>query len=107
MVLATRPKSAALWAALAEYGYKARNFRIGDLAAEKAIALAPATQRTRLKTELAEVRKSPNGGGKVYTTTTNGKTYTGTLNAKKELQGTEVQKTTPAPAGQPPATTKK
>jgi hypothetical protein len=107
IVLASRPKSAALWAALAEYAYKAKNVRIGDLASVKAVAFAPATQRTRLKKELAEVKKSPSGGGKVYTTTTNGKTYTGTLNANKELQGTEVQNTTPAPATQPPATTKK
>jgi cytochrome c-type biogenesis protein CcmH/NrfG len=107
IVLATRPKSAALWSALAEYAYKAKNVRIGDLASAKAVSLAPATQRARLKTELAEVKKSPNGGGKIYTTTTNGKTYTGTLNANKELQATEVQKTTPAPAPQPPATTKK
>jgi hypothetical protein len=107
IVLATRPKSAALWAALAEYAYKAQNQRIGDLAASKAVGLAPATQKTRLKKELAEVRKTPNANGKIYTTTTNGKTYTGTLNANKELQATEVQKTTPAPAPQAPSTTKK
>jgi hypothetical protein len=107
IVLATRPKSAALWAALAEYAYKAHNTRIGDLASAKAVALAPAAQKARLKTELAEVRKSPSGGGKVYTTTTNGKTYTGTLNANKELRATEVQKTTPAPAAPTSTTTKK
>jgi hypothetical protein len=105
IVLTARPKSAALWAALAEYAYKAHNVRIGDLASAKAVALAPAAQRTRLQTELAEVKKSPSGG-RTYTTTTNGKTYAGKLNANKELQATEV-KTTPAPAGTPPATTKK
>jgi hypothetical protein len=105
LVLTARPNSAALWAALAEYAYKAHNVRIGDLASTKAVALAPAAQRTRLKTELAEVKKSPSGGH-TYTTTTNGKTYTGKLNGNKELQATEV-KTAPAPAGTPPATTKK
>src|SRR6266576_2356747 len=50
-VPAARPKSAALWAALAEYAYKARNLRIGDLASQKAVQLAPANQRQRLKTE--------------------------------------------------------
>jgi hypothetical protein len=104
IVTAARPTSAALWAALAEYAYKARNLRIGDLASERAVKLAPASQQQRLKTELAEVRKSPSGG-RTYTTTTNGKTFTGTLNAKKELQATEV-KTTPAPAGKT-TTTKK
>jgi hypothetical protein len=105
IVTAARPTSAALWAALAQYAYKAHNLRIGDLASTKAVTLAPANQRARLQSELAEVRKSPSGGH-TYTTTTNGKTYTGKLNANKELQATEV-KSTPAPAGQPPATTKK
>jgi tetratricopeptide (TPR) repeat protein len=104
IVTTARPKSAALWAALAEYAYKARNFRIGDLASERAVKLAPTNQRQRLQRELAEVRKSPSGG-RTYTTTTNGKTYTGTLNANKEVQATEV-KTTPPPAGTT-STTKK
>ena len=34
-----RPTDAALYAALAEYAYKAKNQRVGDLAAEKAVAL--------------------------------------------------------------------
>jgi hypothetical protein len=105
IVTAARPTSAALWAALAEYAYKAKNFRIGDLASTKAVSLAPANQRTRLQTELAEVRKAPSGG-RTYTTTTNGKTYTGKLNANKELQATEVH-TTPAPAAPTTTTTKK
>ncbi|HEY4897602.1 MAG TPA: hypothetical protein VII01_16140 [Solirubrobacteraceae bacterium] len=99
VVVAARPKSASLNAALAEYAYKAHNIRVGDLAAERAVALAPESQRIRLKKELAEAKKSPTGE-KVYTTTKNGKTYTGKLNSNGQLQATEVQPTTtPAPAG--------
>jgi hypothetical protein len=101
IVVAARPTSAALWSALAEYAYRAHNIRIGDLAAAKAVSLAPATSRTRLQTELAEVKKSPNGG-KTYTTTTNGKTYLVKQSANGTLTGTEA-KTTPAPV----TTTKK
>jgi hypothetical protein len=74
IVVAARPESAAYYAQLAEYAYKAKNERIGDLASAKAIALAPSTSRVRLKTELAEVKKFPNGG-QTFTTTTNGKVY--------------------------------
>lgn len=90
IVIAARPHSAALYSLLAEYAYKANNMRIGDLAAAKAVALAPSAQRARVKQELAEVRKNPSGE-KTYTTTTNGKTYVGKLNSKGELKGTEVQ----------------
>lgn len=103
IVVAAKPNSAALYSSLAEYAYKAKNVRVGDLASEKAVSLAPASQRTRLKSELAEVKANPSGE-KTYTTTTNGKTYAGKLNAKKELQATEV-KTTPAPATTSTATT--
>jgi len=61
IVTAARPESASLYAALAEYAYKAHNTRIGDLASEKAVALAPAAQRKQLKTELAEIKKNPTG----------------------------------------------
>jgi hypothetical protein len=97
IVVAAKPNSASRYAELAEYAYKAKNPRVGDLAASRAIALAPATQRTRLKKELEEAKKNPSGE-KVYTTTTNGKTYAGKLNSKGELQATEVTKSTPAPA---------
>jgi hypothetical protein len=90
IVLATRPTYAAGYAALAEYAYKAHNTRVGDLASEKAVALAPATDRTRVKDELAEVKANPSGE-KTYTTTTNGKTYTGKLNSKGELNATEAK----------------
>jgi hypothetical protein len=58
LVVANEPQSAALFGELAEYSYKAHNERQGDLAAEKAVSLAPASQRARLKKELAELKKS-------------------------------------------------
>jgi hypothetical protein len=102
IVTAARPTSAALWAALSEYAYKAHNTRIGDLAAAKAVALAPAVQRTRVKNELAELRKT--GGERVFTTTTNGKTFAVKKSPSGSFTGTEV-KTTPQPAGSSTATT--
>jgi tetratricopeptide (TPR) repeat protein len=95
IVVAAKPNSASRYAELAEYAYKAKNIRVADLAAAKAVALAPAAQRVRLKKELEEVKKNPSGE-KVYTTTTNGKTYTGKLNSKGELQATQVTSSTPA-----------
>ncbi len=95
IVVAARPESASYYAALAEYAYKAKNERVGDLASAKAIALAPATERARLKTELAEVKQFPNGG-RTYVTTTNGKVY----KVKKAPNGayTQVGAATPAPS---------
>jgi hypothetical protein len=90
VVVAARPNSASLYSALAEYAYKAKNVRVGDLASEKAVSLAPASERTLVKKELAQVKANPSGE-KTYTTTTNGKTYVGKLNGKKELVGTEVK----------------
>lgn len=72
IVTAARPQSASLYAALAEYAYKAHNTRIGDLASEKAVALAPASQRKQLKTELAEVKKNPTGSSSSATGTGSG-----------------------------------
>jgi len=97
IAVAARPTDAALYATLAEYAYKAHNSRVGDLASAKAVSLAPAAERTRVKNALAEVKANPSGE-KTYTTTTNGKTYTGKLNAKGELKATEV-KTTPTSTG--------
>jgi hypothetical protein len=97
IAIVARPTDAALYAALAEYAYKANNQRVGDLAAEKAVALSPSADRARVKTELAEAKANPSGE-KQYTTTTNGKTYVGKLNSKGELKGTEV-KTSTTPTG--------
>jgi hypothetical protein len=96
IAVAARPTDAALFATLAEYAYKAHNVGVGDLASEKAVALSPATDRVRVKNELAEVKANPSGE-KTYTTTTNGKTYVGKLNSKGQLNATEV-KTSTAPA---------
>jgi hypothetical protein len=61
IVVTARPTSTSLYASLAEYAYKAHNARIGDLASEKAISLAPAAQRKQLKTGLAAIKKNPSG----------------------------------------------
>jgi hypothetical protein len=61
IAVAARPTSAALYASLAEAAYKAHNTRVGDLAAAKAVSLAPAAERVRLKDELETVRKNPTG----------------------------------------------
>jgi hypothetical protein len=97
IVVAAKPNSASRYAELAEYAFKANNVRVGDLAAAKAVALAPVSQRARLKKELEEAKKNPSGE-KIYTTTTNGKTYAGKLNSNGQIQATEVTKSTPAPA---------
>jgi hypothetical protein len=104
IAVAARPTDAALFAALAEYAYKSHNVRVGDLAAARAVKLAPAAQQARVKSELALVRSNPSGE-KTYTTTTNGKTYTGKLNSKGELKGTEVHTAT-APTGTSSSSTK-
>jgi hypothetical protein len=92
---------AALYSQLALYAYKANNARVGDLASEKAVSLAPQAQRARLKKELEELKTNPSGE-KTFTTTTNGKTFTGKLNSKGELKATEA-KTSTAPAKTPTA----
>jgi hypothetical protein len=97
LVVAAEPSNAAYNAQLAEYAYRAHNVRVGDLASAKAVSLAPAAERTRVKSELAEVKKNPSGE-KTYTTTTNGKTYAGKLTPNGNLQANEVKKAT-APAG--------
>jgi hypothetical protein len=97
IVIASQPNSAALYAQLAEYAYKAGNKQTGDLAAAKAVSLAPATDRARIKSELAALRANPNAS-KTYTTVTNGKTYAVQKAPNGSFTGTEV-KTTPQPAG--------
>ena len=93
VAVAAKPTDAALYAALAEYAYKAHNTGLGDLSSEKAVSLAPAAQRARVKAELAEVKANPSGE-KSYTTTTNGKTYAGKLNSKGELKDAKEVTTT-------------
>lgn len=57
----TKPPSAALYGELAEFSYKAKNTREGDLAAAKAVALAPARERKRVKQQLEAIKKNPSG----------------------------------------------
>jgi hypothetical protein len=104
IVVAARPTSAALYAELAQYAYKAHNTGTGDLAAAKAVSLAPAAQRVRVHNELVAIRRNPNGE-KVFTTTTNGKTYVGKQPAGGNFTGTQVT-STPAPATGTPTTKK-
>jgi hypothetical protein len=92
IAIAAKPTDAALYSQLAEYAYKAHNTSMGDLASQKAVALVPASERKRVKSELAEVKANPSGE-KVYTTTTNGKTYTGKLQKNGKIEAYEVKKT--------------
>ena len=70
--------------------------REGDLAAEKAVSLTPASERQKVKEELETLRKNPTGNpaNEVYTGTTNGKVYSVKVGPKGE--GTVI-KTSPAP----------
>ena len=68
--LASKPESASLFGALAEYAYKAQNTSVGDLAAAKAVALAPAAQRPQLKLELERIKKHPSGEEETASSTT-------------------------------------
>jgi len=52
IVVAARPPSAGLYSQLAIYAYQAGQTRKGDLAAEKAVALAPKDQRSALRAQL-------------------------------------------------------
>jgi hypothetical protein len=97
IIVAARPNSAALYAQLAEYAYKAKNERVGDLASEKAVSLAPAADRATVKSELAAIKKNPSGGGQTYTTTTNGKTYALKKTPSGTYTGTQIN-VTPSPA---------
>jgi hypothetical protein len=85
IVIAAKPNSASRYAELAEYAYKAKNVRLGDLASEKAVSLSPAAQRPQLKTQLAQIKKEASaptkasapavGSGSGGTITVGGKTY--------------------------------
>jgi hypothetical protein len=96
IVVAAKPTNVAYYAQLAKYAYVAKNMRVGDLAAAKAVSLAPAAQKSQLKTELATLRKGPTTGGETLTGTTNGKTYTVKPGANGTFTGSAP--TTPAPA---------
>jgi hypothetical protein len=58
IVVAAEPNSASYWGELALFAYKAKNTRIGDLAASKAVETAPAAQRATVKRSLEAERKA-------------------------------------------------
>ncbi len=87
IVVAARPESAALYAALAQYAYRAHNTRTGDLASAKAIALAPPAQRKQLKTQLAEIKKHPSGAASGQSTVSQGENGTGTTSTGAAAPG--------------------
>jgi hypothetical protein len=95
VVVESRP-TASYYSQLAIYAYKAKNESVGDLAAEKAVSLAPPSERARLRSELAEAKKYPSGG-QSYTTTTNGKVFRLKKSSNGEYTGTQIG-TTPQPA---------
>jgi hypothetical protein len=85
IVVASEPQSAALFGALAEYAYKAKNTRQGDLAAAKAVSLAPAAERSRLNKELAELKK--NGGATTAATSAGAATGAGSVSTSGTAGG--------------------
>jgi hypothetical protein len=105
IVVAARPKSAALYANLAIYAYKSHNVRVGDLASEKAVALAPAPERPRIKGQLAALKKNPTGAPQAPTATAGATTKVGTQGANKAFTPTSTTGT-PAPAGHAPSSKK-
>jgi hypothetical protein len=109
IVVAAEPQSSALFSALAEYAYRAKNTRQGDLASEKAVSLAPKAERKRLKEELEAIKKNPSGSSSASSTTAGasgassssggeaanstitvgGKSYKVTQKVKEELESTK------------------
>jgi len=80
-IVAGEPNNASYYGFLAAYAYLAHKDSLGDLAAKKAVALAPTGQRTHLKIQLAEVKKQANAKkgatGATGTTGTSGTATTG------------------------------
>jgi hypothetical protein len=103
IVVAARPTNFSYYAALAQYAYKAHNTRVGDLASGKAVTLAPAADRPRLQSELAALKRSPNGTETA--TSASGQKFTLTRGANGSIHATP-KTTTTAPAGTPSKTKK-
>ena len=79
VIVSAEPSNASYYSALAEYAYKAKNPRLGDLAGEKAISLAPVSDRTKLKDELAEVKKDAEKEEKKASSSTTSTAASGTI----------------------------
>lgn len=58
LIVSAEPTSDSYYGFLAEYAYKAHNYTLGDLAAGKAVALAPAGQSKVVKNRLEEIKKA-------------------------------------------------
>jgi hypothetical protein len=103
IVVAAEPPTAALYGTLAEYAYKAHNTNVGDLASEKAVNLAPASERKRIKEELEAIKKNPSGSSSSSSTVPSG-TYTATVNGKKTVIKSSGNGTVTAAGGSSSAT---
>jgi hypothetical protein len=99
LLIPTKAPSASLYGQLASFAYEAKNTRVGDLASQKAVALAPVAQRAKVKAELEHIKNNPTGSlaNETYTTTTNGKTYHLKLGPNGTATGTVATSTTPLP----------
>ena len=95
IVVAAEPNSSFYFRVLGEFAYKAHNTRVGDLAAEKAVSLAPASQRLQLKKAFAALKKNPTGS-ETAIATTNGKTFTVKSGGSGTYTGTVPSATGPA-----------
>jgi hypothetical protein len=62
VVVDSRPASTGLYAQLAQLAYSAGQTRKGDLAAAKAVSLAPKDQRKDVKAQLDALKANPNQG---------------------------------------------
>jgi hypothetical protein len=62
IVVDSRPASTGLYTQLATLAYGAGQTRKGDLAAQKAVELAPKDQRSALKDQLKSLKEQPAGG---------------------------------------------
>src|SRR4051794_11525518 len=69
IVVDARPPSAGLYSTLAVLAYQAGQVRKGDLAADKAVSLAPKDQRSVLKEQLQQQKTAGNGAGAGSATT--------------------------------------
>jgi hypothetical protein len=105
IVVAARPTNFSYYASLAQYAYKAHNPRVGDLASAKAISLAPATDRPRLQSQLAALKKKPNPTSTETATSTSGQQFTVTRGANGTIKAAP-KATTSVPAGNPSKTKK-
>jgi hypothetical protein len=92
IIVAAEPNSTHYYAFLAAEAYKAHNPRVGDLATEKAVALAPASQRKELKSRLAALKKNPSGGSEAAASTAPSTSSSSTLTVKSGAPTTTKKK---------------